>query len=97
MTALAFSFGICSDPYARTNPAEADGIKCLAGIMKATKELCGDVFNQNVCTKEKEHRGKHSDDREGFGYTMWTDGGKQRELAEQAEQARRAEIEREPF
>jgi hypothetical protein len=58
------------------------------------KVQCGDTFNQNVCTKEKGHSGKHSDDRESFGWMQWTDAGKARVLAEQA---RRAQIEKEPF
>jgi hypothetical protein len=65
--------------------------------MAKVTEQCGDVLNQSVCTKQKGHTGKHSDCREGSGYMTWTDGGKTRVLAEQAEATRRAEIEREPF
>jgi hypothetical protein len=65
--------------------------------MTTVKEICGATFDSYVCQKKPGHgEKKHEDIREGCWH-MWTDAGKDRILAERAELARRAEIERQPF
>jgi len=64
--------------------------------MKTVKDICGATFDSYVCQKKAGHGGKHEDIREGC-WQMWTDAGRERILAERAELARRAEIEKEAF
>ena len=51
------------------------------------KELCGATFDDAVCTKKKQHFGKHLDERGGHGWVAWTDAGAARVLAERAAEA----------
>lgn len=59
-------------------------------------ETCGDQFDDSVCTRKKNHGGKHVDGRgTDSRWTSWNDAGKARELAEREQ--RRQQAERETF
>lgn len=50
---------------------------------------CGDVFDEYVCEREAGHDAKRNYRRHRDGGVGWTDGGKERVLAERAAAAKK--------